>query len=29
MRGSSLEQDLKLLLNDPKYSDLEILCEDE
>jgi hypothetical protein len=29
MRGTSLEQDLKLLLNDPKYSDLEILCEDE
>src|ERR1043165_9203573 len=28
-RGYSLEQDLKLLINNPKYSDLEILCEDE
>ncbi|RIA87112.1 BTB/POZ protein, partial [Glomus cerebriforme] len=29
MRGYSLEQDLKLLINNPKYSDIEILCEDE
>src|SRR6266487_884204 len=29
MRGRSLERDLRLLINDPKYSDLEILCEDE
>src|SRR5438034_3798066 len=28
MRGFSLEQDLKLLINNPKYSDIEILCED-
>ncbi|CAB5188827.1 uncharacterized protein OCT59_000867 [Rhizophagus irregularis] len=28
-RGCSLEQDLKLLVNNPKYSDIEILCEDE
>ncbi|CAB5356692.1 unnamed protein product [Rhizophagus irregularis] len=28
MRGYSLEQDLKLLINNSKYSDLEILCED-
>src|SRR5205814_1104838 len=28
-RGYSLEQDLKLLVNNPKYSDIEILCEDE
>src|SRR3954467_243254 len=28
-RGYSLEQDLKLLLNNPKYSDIEILCKDE
>src|SRR6266542_5337007 len=28
-RGYSLEQDLKLLINNPKYSDVEILCEDE
>ncbi|CAB4403531.1 unnamed protein product [Rhizophagus irregularis] len=28
-RGYSLEQDLRLLINNPKYSDLEILCEDE
>src|ERR1044072_8417573 len=27
-RGYSLEQDLKLLINNPKYSDLEILCGD-
>ncbi|RIA79227.1 BTB/POZ protein [Glomus cerebriforme] len=29
MRGYSLEKDLELLLNNPKYSDIEILCEDE
>ncbi|RIA82461.1 BTB/POZ protein [Glomus cerebriforme] len=29
MRGHSLEQDLKLLLNNPKYSDVEIICEDK
>ncbi|RGB37164.1 hypothetical protein C1646_757217 [Rhizophagus diaphanus] len=29
MKGLSLEQDLKLLINNPKYSDIEILCEDE
>src|SRR5881394_3640720 len=28
-RGYSLGQDLKLLINNPKYSDIEILCEDE
>src|SRR5215831_3368047 len=28
-RGYSLEQDLRLLINNPKYSDTEILCEDE
>ncbi|RGB33983.1 hypothetical protein C1646_668899 [Rhizophagus diaphanus] len=28
-RGYSLEQDLRLLINDPKYSDIEILCEGE
>src|ERR1044072_9634948 len=28
-RGYSLEQDLKLLINNPKYSDVEILCKDE
>ncbi|CAB5189635.1 unnamed protein product [Rhizophagus irregularis] len=28
-RGYSLEQDLRLIINNPKYSDLEILCEDE
>src|SRR5437763_14348701 len=28
-RGHSLEQDLKLLINNPKYSDIEILCENE
>jgi hypothetical protein len=27
-RGYSLEQDLSLLINNPKYGDLEILCED-
>src|SRR6266516_1793608 len=29
MRGYSLEQDLRLLINNPKYSDIEIICEDE
>src|SRR5436305_7308488 len=29
MRGYSLEQDLKFLINNPKYSDIEILCRDE
>src|SRR5256714_3012907 len=29
MRGYSLEQDLRSLINNPKYSDIEILCEDE
>jgi hypothetical protein len=28
-RGYSLEQDLRLLINNSKYSDIEILCEDE
>src|SRR5947207_2025775 len=28
-RGYSLGQDLRLLINNPKYSDIEILCEDE
>ncbi|CAB5356718.1 unnamed protein product [Rhizophagus irregularis] len=28
-KGLSLEQDLRLLINNPKYSDIEILCEDE
>ncbi|CAB5188826.1 uncharacterized protein OCT59_000866 [Rhizophagus irregularis] len=28
MKGYSLDQDLKLLLNNPKYSDIEIICED-
>src|SRR5215469_14811285 len=28
-RGYSLEQDLRLLINNPKYSDITILCEDE
>ncbi|CAG8745923.1 16278_t:CDS:1, partial [Rhizophagus irregularis] len=28
-RGYSLEKDLSLLVNNPKYSDIEILCEDE
>jgi hypothetical protein len=28
-RGYSLKQDLRLLVNNPKYSDIEILCEDE
>src|SRR6266536_760358 len=27
-RGYSLEKNLKLLVNNPKYSDIEILCED-
>ena len=29
MRGYSVEQDLRLLVNNPKYSDIEILCQDE
>ena len=29
VRGYSLEQDLRLLMNNPKYSDVEILCENE
>src|SRR6266498_1640222 len=28
-RGNLLGKDLKLLVNNPKYSDIEILCEDE
>ena len=28
MKGYSLEQDLRMLINNPKYSDIEILCED-
>src|SRR5215211_7736634 len=28
-RGYSLEQDFRLLINNPKYSDIEILCGDE
>src|SRR5688572_23535832 len=28
-RGYSLEQDLSLLINNPKYSDIEIICGDE
>src|SRR5437762_885610 len=28
-RGHSLEQDLKSLINNPKYSDVEILCGNE
>ncbi|GBB85272.1 hypothetical protein RclHR1_11830003 [Rhizophagus clarus] len=28
-RGYSLEKDLGFLINNPKYSDIEILCEDE
>src|SRR5271156_3589043 len=28
-KGYSLERDLRLLINNPKYSDIEILCEDE
>src|ERR1043165_3132206 len=28
-RGYSLEQDLRLLINNPKYSDIEILCRNE
>src|ERR1051326_6277494 len=28
-RGYSLEQDLRLLINNPKYNDLEIICGDE
>ncbi|RGB33753.1 BTB/POZ protein [Rhizophagus diaphanus] len=29
IRGYSSEKDLKLVINNPKYSDIEILCEDE
>src|SRR5436190_950246 len=29
MRGHSLEQDLRILINNPKYSDIEILCVGE
>src|SRR4051794_4906489 len=29
MRGNSLEQDLRFLINNAKYSDVEILCGDE
>ncbi|CAG8578535.1 uncharacterized protein OCT59_001006 [Rhizophagus irregularis] len=29
MRGYSLKKDLRLLINNPKYSDVEILCEDK
>src|SRR5215212_10277478 len=28
-RGNSLEQDFRFLINNPKYSDIEILCGDE
>src|ERR1044071_8140714 len=28
-RGYSLEQDLRLLINNPKYSDIELLCRNE
>ena len=28
-RGCSLEQDLRLLINNSKYSDIDILCKDE
>ncbi|CAG8640423.1 uncharacterized protein OCT59_001027 [Rhizophagus irregularis] len=28
-RGYSLEQDLRLLINNPKYSDVEIICGDD
>ncbi|CAG8647016.1 5904_t:CDS:2 [Rhizophagus irregularis] len=28
-KGYSLEKDLSLLINNPKYSDIEILCDDE
>ena len=28
-RGYSLEQDLRQLINNPKYSDIEILCRNE
>ena len=28
-RGYSLDQDLGLLINNPKYGDIEILCGDE
>src|SRR5215813_7191849 len=29
MKGYSLEQDLRLLINNQKYSDVEILCENK
>jgi hypothetical protein len=29
MRGNLLENDLRLLINNPKYSDIEILCENK
>ena len=29
MKGYSLEQDLRLLINNPKYSDIKIICENE
>src|SRR6185437_12116256 len=29
LRGYSLGKNLKLLINNPKYSDIEILCENE
>ena len=28
-KGSSLEHDLRLLINNPKYSDVEILCKNQ
>ncbi|CAG8722907.1 11234_t:CDS:1, partial [Acaulospora morrowiae] len=28
MRGNSLIDDLKLLVNNPRYSDIEIRCKD-
>src|SRR3984957_16419974 len=28
-RGYSLKKDIRILINNPKYSDIEILCEDE
>jgi hypothetical protein len=29
IRGYSLDKDLRLLINNPKYSDIEILCDDD
>jgi hypothetical protein len=29
MKGYSLEQDLRLVINNPKYSDIEIICSDK